>query len=106
MPLHGHVYTVPDGVRGFDTNQIVKADVASAFHNHGFRYCVRYVRRKEKNARDLSPGEAQSIIDAGAYDYAADAWGYTNGGAVEWTQSWWTLRQGFFDLSKSRTANI
>lgn len=40
-----------------------------------------------------------SIIDAGAFDYAADSWGYTNGGAVEWTQSWWTLRQGFFALS-------
>jgi high affinity Mn2+ porin len=41
-----------------------------------------------------------SIIEAGAFDYAADAWGYTYGGTVEWTQSWWTLRQGFFDLSK------
>jgi high affinity Mn2+ porin len=40
-----------------------------------------------------------SIIDAAAFDYAADAWGYTVGGAVEWTQSWWTLRGGFFDLS-------
>jgi high affinity Mn2+ porin len=40
-----------------------------------------------------------TIIDAGAFDYAADAWGYTVGMAVEWTQSWWTLRGGFFDLS-------
>jgi high affinity Mn2+ porin len=41
-----------------------------------------------------------SIIEAGAFDYAADAWGYTYGGTVEWTRSWWTLRQGLFDLSK------
>jgi high affinity Mn2+ porin len=41
-----------------------------------------------------------SIIDAGAFDYAADAWGYTYGGTVEWTQSWWTLRQGVFNLSR------
>lgn len=41
-----------------------------------------------------------SIIDAGAYDYAADAWGYTYGGAAEWTRSWWTLRAGVFDLSR------
>jgi high affinity Mn2+ porin len=41
-----------------------------------------------------------SIIEAGAFDYAADAWGYAYGGAAEWTQSWWTLRQGLFDLSK------
>jgi high affinity Mn2+ porin len=40
-----------------------------------------------------------SIIDAAAFDYAADAWGYTVGIAAEWTQSWWTLRGGFFDLS-------
>jgi high affinity Mn2+ porin len=40
-----------------------------------------------------------SIIDAAAFDYAADSWGYTVGVAAEWTQSWWTLRGGFFDLS-------
>ena len=40
-----------------------------------------------------------SIIDAAAFDYAADAWGYTVGAAVEWTQSWWTLRAGVFELS-------
>ena len=33
-----------------------------------------------------------SIIDSGAYDYAADSWAYTYGIAGEWTQSWWTLR--------------
>jgi len=41
-----------------------------------------------------------AIIDAGAFDYAADAWGYTYGAAGEWTQSWWTLRAGIFDLSR------
>lgn len=41
-----------------------------------------------------------TIIDAGAFDYAADAWGFTYGGAVEWTRSWWTLRAGLFDLSR------
>ena len=41
-----------------------------------------------------------SIIDAGAFDYAADAWGYSYGAAAEWTQSWWTVRGGVFDLSR------
>jgi high affinity Mn2+ porin len=41
-----------------------------------------------------------AIVDAGAYDYAADAWAYTYGGAAEWTQYWWTLRLGLFDLSR------
>jgi len=40
-----------------------------------------------------------AIIDAGAFDYAADAWGYTYGAAAEWTQSWWAVRAGAFDLS-------
>jgi high affinity Mn2+ porin len=42
-----------------------------------------------------------SMVDSGAFDYAADAWGYTYGAAAEWTQSWWTLRGGFFDLSRA-----
>lgn len=41
-----------------------------------------------------------SVIDAGAFDYAADAWGYSYGIAAEWTQDWWTLRAGLFDLSR------
>jgi high affinity Mn2+ porin len=41
-----------------------------------------------------------SIIDQGAFDYAANAWGYTYGGAAEWYQDWWTVRAGIFDLSQ------
>lgn len=40
-----------------------------------------------------------AAIDAGTFDYAADAWGYTVGTAVEWYQNSWTLRGGLFDLS-------
>ena len=40
-----------------------------------------------------------SIIDSGAFDYAADAWGYTYGAAAEWTTGDWSLRGGLFDLS-------
>jgi high affinity Mn2+ porin len=36
----------------------------------------------------------------GAFDYAADSWGYTYGAAAEWKQSWWTLRGGMFQLSQ------
>ena len=41
-----------------------------------------------------------SIVESGAFDYAADAWGYTDGASLEWTQSRWTLRSGFFALSQ------
>ncbi len=47
-----------------------------------------------------------AIVDSGAFDYAADAWGYTKGASVEWTQSWWTLRGGFFDLSTTPNSTI
>jgi high affinity Mn2+ porin len=40
-----------------------------------------------------------ATIDAGTFDYAADAWGYTVGAALEWYQGPWTLRGGLFDLS-------
>jgi high affinity Mn2+ porin len=40
-----------------------------------------------------------SLVDAGTFDYAADAWGFTYGAAVEWYQGNWALRTGLFDLS-------
>ena len=39
------------------------------------------------------------VIDAGTFDYAADAWGYSAGAVIEWYQGAWTLRAGAFDLS-------
>jgi high affinity Mn2+ porin len=44
-----------------------------------------------------------SLVNAGTFDYAADAWGYTYGAAAEWYQSNWTLRGGIFDLSATPT---
>jgi high affinity Mn2+ porin len=41
-----------------------------------------------------------SVIDAGPFDYAADPWGFTYGGAAEWTTGAWTWRGGIFQLSK------
>lgn len=40
-----------------------------------------------------------SVIDAGTFDYAADAWGYSVGGAAEWYTGPWAWRAGVFDLS-------
>ena len=41
-----------------------------------------------------------SLVDTGAFDYAANAWGFTFGGAAEWYTGPWTLRAGLFNLSK------
>ena len=40
-----------------------------------------------------------ALIDAGTFDYAADAWGYSYGASAEWYKGDWTLRGGLFDLS-------
>lgn len=40
-----------------------------------------------------------SALDGGAYDYAADAWGYTVGAVAERYQGPWAARLGVFDLS-------
>ena len=47
-----------------------------------------------------------SVIDAGAFDYAADAWGYTYGAAAEWTQGSRTWRAGVFQLSSRPNGKI
>jgi high affinity Mn2+ porin len=41
-----------------------------------------------------------TIIDAGTFDYAANAWGYTYGAAAELNLAKWAFRAGAFDLSK------
>ena len=40
-----------------------------------------------------------AVVDGGAFDYAADAWGYSYGATVEWYRDWWALRAGVFDGS-------
>lgn len=38
------------------------------------------------------------MVDISTFDYAADAWAFTYGGALEWYTGQWTLRAGLFDL--------
>jgi high affinity Mn2+ porin len=38
-----------------------------------------------------------TLVNTGAFDYAADAWAFTYGGAVEWYTGQWTFRAGIFD---------
>jgi high affinity Mn2+ porin len=40
-----------------------------------------------------------SILDAGTFDYAADAWGASYGAVAEWYQDRYAVRTGLFDLS-------
>jgi len=65
MALDGHVYTVPDGVQGFDANVTISASVARAFRSHGYRFCIRYVRREKHHPADVTADEAAALLDAG-----------------------------------------
>jgi high affinity Mn2+ porin len=38
-----------------------------------------------------------TAVNTGAFDYAADAWAFTYGGAAEWYTGQWTFRAGAFD---------
>ena len=38
-----------------------------------------------------------TLVNTGTFDYAADAWAFTYGSAIEWYAGPWTLRAGVFD---------
>jgi hypothetical protein len=63
--LDGHAYAVPDGVRGFDANQTITPQIAAAFRGRGYRFCIRYVRRKDQHSYDLTRDEAAGLLAAG-----------------------------------------
>ncbi len=93
-------FSAASGKRGDDLNQfagpqtddrlaltIGKFSVADVFDTNGLAHDPR---------QDFMNW---SLIDAGTFDYASNAWGYTVGAAAEWYQGRWTLRAGVFDLS-------
>src|ERR1041385_4194913 len=94
MALPGHVFSAPDGVRGFDTADTISAAAALAFRRHGYRYAVRYVRRDKPHASALKIAEAKALLDVGIgimivqYVESETAWtpsagkGATNGGVA------------------------
>lgn len=41
-----------------------------------------------------------SVLESGAFDYAADSWGYSDGVALELSKQNWTIRAGLFAMSK------
>ena len=47
-----------------------------------------------------------AAVDAGTFDYAADAWGYTVGAAAERYIGSWTFRAGVFDLSNTPNSEV
>ena len=62
--LDGHVYTAPDGVRGFDADEKISSQAAAAFYAYGYRFCLRYVRRATARPYDLTAKEATTLLNA------------------------------------------
>ena len=86
--MPGHVFSAPDGVRGFDTTETVTTNTAVAFRRAGYRFCVRYVRRDKPHASALKASEARSLLTAGIglmivqYVESETAWSPTGGKGV------------------------
>lgn len=95
VDLGGSIETVDAGLNQFrstrTTNRLVatvgKFSVSDLFDTIGYAHDPR------------SDFMNWSLVDAGTFDYAADAWGFTYGAAVEWYHDRWVARTGLFDLS-------
>lgn len=53
------------GMRGFDCNTPVDREGAVAFYEKGYRFAVRYIRRRTARLHDLSMSEIERLHDAG-----------------------------------------
>ncbi|HET6305934.1 MAG TPA: carbohydrate porin [Rhodopila sp.] len=83
-----------------DLNQLGGSQTANRVVITVGKYSVPDIFDTNKYAHDpRSDFLNWAIIDAGSFDYAADAWGATYGAAVEWYQDWWAIRLGVFDMS-------
>jgi high affinity Mn2+ porin len=81
-------------------NQLSGAQTANRIVITAGKFGVGDVFDTNKSAHDPRADFLNwSVIDTGTFDYAADAWGYSAGAAVEWYQGRWTIRAGLFDLS-------
>jgi hypothetical protein len=58
----GHL---PAGTKGFDCNTTVTADAARRFYDAGYRFAIRYVRRAQHHAYDMTVRELADLLRAG-----------------------------------------
>jgi hypothetical protein len=63
--LAGTVQPAAAGAKGFDANVTLTASVAEAFVQAGYRFCIRYVGRRQMAGHDLTASEAATILQAG-----------------------------------------
>jgi high affinity Mn2+ porin len=95
IDLGGETQKVESGINQFSGSQTADRLVITAG-----KFGVTDVFDTNKYAHDPRADFMNwSVVDTGTFDYAADAWGYTYGAALEWYKGNWTVRGGVFDLS-------
>jgi hypothetical protein len=81
MTLPGHVFTAPNGVRGFDTSDTVTPRAAALMHSAGYRFAVRYVRRAKRHPSTLTASESRTLLNSGLgvmlVQYVESEWSWT-----------------------------
>lgn len=87
-----HLYALPAGAKGFDTDSVVTDAVLTAAEARGYRYIGRYVTRTAPHDYDLSLPEAQRIIAAGfglflIQHVAPDGWVPSGGLGTSYAQT-------------------
>jgi hypothetical protein len=63
--MNGFAKVIPNGAKGFDTNDPVSAASAALFVRKGFRFAIRYIRRDQPHTYDLSVEELLRLHAAG-----------------------------------------
>jgi high affinity Mn2+ porin len=97
IDLGGEVQKVDDGV-----NQFAMSETANRVVLTVGKFAIVDIFDTNKYANNPKTDFLNwSVINAGTFDYAGDAWGYTYGAAAEWYQGIFTFRGGIFDLSAS-----
>jgi len=82
-----------------DINQFAQSQTANRLVVTAGKFSAADIFDTNKYAHDTRNDFMNwALIDAGSFDFAADAWGYTIGTAAEWYWDRWTLRAGAFDL--------
>ena len=84
-----------------DLNQFAATETANRLVITAGKFAVGDIFDLNKYAQDARTDFMNlAMVSTGTFDYAADTFGYTYGAAAEWYQGPWTLRAGYFDLSR------
>lgn len=93
IDLGGEVQKVDAGINQFAGSQTADRLVITAG-----KFSVVDIFDSNKYAHDPRGDFLNwTAVNTGAFDYAADAWAFTYGAAVEWYTGQWTFRAGVFD---------